>query len=97
VFHRTFLSENHANNQQLVQVREGLLAKTGQQGSMVLEPEQYRTSNRTNSTTFGIKEDGAWKFDMHRYKYLGHSENGFTFELLGTGEIVGNEFALNPV
>jgi hypothetical protein len=83
--------------EQLSQVRDGLLEQTGQSAGMVLKPEQYRTDSRTNSTTFGIRESGAWKFWMHRYRNLGLATNGAKYEWLGTKEIVGSEFALSPV
>lgn len=55
-------------------------------GTEYLEPSQYRPNGKNNSTTFGIRIDGGWKFHYQTYSYLGQQ----TFQLNELCSLNGN-------
>lgn len=62
------------------------------QGGLILEPANYRVMGKEQSTTFGIRRNGAWEFWMHTYTYSGNQ----TFTAGATTRINGPQFALEP-
>ena len=62
------------------------------EGGLILEPANYRTIGKEQSTTFGIRRNGAWEFWMHTYLYSGNQ----TYTAGATTRINGAQFALDP-